>query len=123
VLHKGAVPHEQVPEWLSAADLFVLPTLAEGNSNALLEAMACGLPVISSDRPFNKGLVDSSVGVLVDPTDPGAIREAIRQLVADPARRLALGKAAVERARGRSLTDRAERILGWLEALAARTVE
>ena len=123
VLHTGPVPHERVPEWLSAADLFVLPTLAEGNSNAILEAMACGLPVISSDRPFNQGLVDSSVGVLIDPTDPRAIREAIRQLVADRDSRLAMGRAAAARAQGRSLTDRAERILAWLEALAERAAK
>lgn len=49
VLHAGPVPNEELPIWLNASDVFVLPTLAEGSCNAINEAIACGLPVITSD--------------------------------------------------------------------------
>ena len=44
ILFSGRVPHAEVVTWLSAADVFALPTLSEGSCNAVIEAMACGLP-------------------------------------------------------------------------------
>jgi glycosyltransferase involved in cell wall biosynthesis len=114
VLHAGPVPHEDVPVWLSAADLFVLPTLDEGCSNALLEALACGLPVVTSDRPFNRAVVDESVGRLVEPTDPAAIGAAIAALVDRPDERAKLAAAALAHAGAFSLERRAARIFALL---------
>jgi len=118
VLHAGPVPHEDVPVWLSAADLFVLPTLDEGCSNALLEALACGLPVVSSDRPFNRAVVDESVGRLVEPRDPAALGAAIAELVDRPDERARLAAAALAHARAFSLERRAARILALLRDAA-----
>jgi glycosyltransferase involved in cell wall biosynthesis len=118
VLFAGAVPHEQVPVWLSAADLFVLPTLDEGCSNALLEALACGLPVVTSDRPFNRALVDESMALLVEPSDPAALGKAIATLVDRPALRAALGAAGREHAGAYRLEGRAARILDLLHGVA-----
>ena len=114
VLFQGAVPHQQVPELLSAADIFVLPTLAEGSPNAVLEAMACGLPVVSSDRPFNREILDESVAVLVDPMDTQELGKAICALVDNPDRRRLLGSAALQRAQAYTAVDRARQILHWL---------
>jgi glycosyltransferase involved in cell wall biosynthesis len=119
VLHAGPVPHEQVPVWLSAADLFVLPTLDEGCSNALLEALACGLPVVTSDRPFNRAVVDESVGRLVEPRDTAALGAAIAALVDRPDERARLAAAALAHARAFSLERRAARILALLRDVAA----
>src|SRR5690606_16475453 len=44
VLHAAPVPNEELPYWLNAADVMMLPTLAEGSCNAINEAMACRLP-------------------------------------------------------------------------------
>ena len=118
VLHAGPVPHEDVPLWLSAADLFVLPTLDEGCSNALLEALACGLPIVTSDRPFNRAVVDESMALLVDPADPAALGAAIAELVDRPERRAALGAAALAHAGAFRLERRASRILALLRDVA-----
>ena len=118
VLHAGAVPPEDVPFWLSAADLFVLPTLDEGCSNALLEALACGLPIVTSDRPFNRAVVDESMALLVEPTAPAALSAAIAALVDRPELRAALGKAALAHAAAFRLERRASRILNLLRDVA-----
>jgi glycosyltransferase involved in cell wall biosynthesis len=117
VLFAGAVPHEEVPVWLSAADLFVLPTLDEGCSNALLEALACGLPVVTSDRPFNRAVVDESMALLVEPSDPAALGAAIATLVERPSLRASLGAAARAHAAAFRLERRAARILALLDGV------
>lgn len=68
--------------WYQAADLFVLPSKWEGMSNALLEAMACGLPVIATAAGGNVDAVThEQTGLLVPPEDPAALaRETVRML-------------------------------------------
>jgi glycosyltransferase involved in cell wall biosynthesis len=118
VLHAGPVPHEDVPIWLSAADLFVLPTLDEGCPNAVLEALACGLPVVTSDRPFNRAVVDDSVARLVEPRDTAALGAAIAGLVDRPDERARLSAAALAHARAFSLERRAARVHALLRDVA-----
>jgi teichuronic acid biosynthesis glycosyltransferase TuaC len=119
VLFADAVAPDDVPIWLSAADLFVLPTLDEGCCNALLEALACGLPVVSSDRPFNRAVVDESTALLVEPSDPAALGAAIGALVDQPSLRASLGRAALDRAAAFRLERRAARILTLLRGVVA----
>ena len=114
ILFQGNVSHEDVPEWLSASDVFVLPTLQEGCSNAVVEAMACGLPVISSDLPFNYDIVNDNVGILVDPCDSASLRKAIYSLHMDSELRLKLGQNARQWAQNFSLRQRAMNILEWI---------
>lgn len=113
----GRVPHEQVPELLSAADCFVLPSDVEGSSNATLEAMACGLPVVVSDAAFNDDLVDGTNGLRVPPTEVTALLHAIRRLREDRALRNSLATRALERARSLGIDQRARGILGFLERM------
>jgi len=69
---------QDIPELLRSFDLFVLPSEAEGISNTILEAMACGLPVLATAVGGNVELVvDGSTGRLVPPKDPRAMAEAI----------------------------------------------
>src|SRR5690606_31620582 len=51
VIYGSTLNHDQIPYYLGASDVFVFPTRAEGSSNALLEAMACGLPIITTNIP------------------------------------------------------------------------
>lgn len=84
-----------VPELLRSLDLFVLPSLAEGISNTILEAMACGLPVIATRVGGNADLVEpADAGQIVAPGDVVALADAIEAWSADPLRRRASGAAA-----------------------------
>jgi sugar transferase (PEP-CTERM/EpsH1 system associated) len=86
---------DDVPELMRGFDLFVLPSLAEGVSNTILEAMATGLPVVATRVGGNPELVQQGVtGVLVPPAQPQALADAIRQYVVHPDRCLAHGRAA-----------------------------
>lgn len=70
-----------VPQLLKISDCFVLPTLFEGQSNALMEAMASGLPVITTDIPENRNLVENNTsGFLVPIKNSTALSEAIQKI-------------------------------------------
>ncbi len=85
-----------VSQYLRAADLLVLPSRAEGMSNALLEAMACGIPIVATDLTGNREVLgeDRQAGRLVPPGDPAALAEAIGTLVASDSLCPELGTAA-----------------------------
>jgi L-malate glycosyltransferase len=93
VTFEGAV--EDVAEALRSADIFVLPSVAEGMSNSLLEAMATGLPCVASDIGGNRDLLEpndrGSAGVLVAQSTPEAWADAILTLIRDSGRRAQLG--------------------------------
>lgn len=114
----GRVAHELVPELLSAADAFVLPSRAEGSSNATLEAMACGLPVVVSDRAFNRDICNATTALLVAPDDVKRIRAAVSALVNSSELRAGLAGAALSAARGFGIQERAHGILRWMAARA-----
>ncbi|HXH07673.1 MAG TPA: glycosyltransferase [Vicinamibacterales bacterium] len=86
---------DDVVEVLAAADLFVLPSRSEASPNAVIEAMAAGLPVVASAAGGIVELVeDGRTGRLVPPGDAGALAAALCELMADPARAAAMGRAA-----------------------------
>lgn len=113
-LHCGTVPHEKVYMYLNASDVFVLPTLAEGLCNAILEALACGLPVISSDLPFNYDVLDDSCSILVDPMNKEEIRHAILRIKQDESLKKRLSDGALEKASRFSLKNRIAKILEFI---------
>lgn len=83
-----------VPDLLAAMDIFAFPSLYEGHPNALLEAMAAGLPAVASDIPGNdEVVVEGSTGYLVPAHDAAALAQGIAALARDPALRQAHGAA------------------------------
>jgi sugar transferase (PEP-CTERM/EpsH1 system associated) len=87
-----------VPEILAALDVFVLPSLWEGMPNAVLEAMAAGLPVVATAVGGTpEVVVDGVTGLLVPPRDPDALARAIESLLRDPGLRRKMGQAGWKR--------------------------
>lgn len=114
ILHKGPVPNSELATWLCAADFFVLPTQHEGHCNAINEAMACGLPIISSDIPEVRSQVSAEAGLLVNPTDIASLARAIEELAGNPNMRKLKGEAAYQEQIKRSSRSRASVILEWI---------
>lgn len=93
---------QDVPRLLGAADVFVLPSLSEGISIAILEAMACGLPVLATAVGGNPELVaDGLTGMLTPPAQPQALAAALSRLLEQPETRQAMGQAARQTAQSR----------------------
>ena len=96
----GYVPPERAPEVYRSADVFVSPTYSEGFSNTLLEAMASGLPTVSTD---SVGVVDclrhEENGLLHAPGDVAGLRAALTRLLDDGALRTRLATTALEEVR------------------------
>jgi len=102
LLRKGDAEHlswlpgerDDIPEILRSLDLFVLPSLREGISNTILEAMASGLPVVATCVGGNPELVvEGETGMLVPPSDPAAMANAIRTYLNHPELLKAHGQA------------------------------
>ena len=93
--------YEKMPYAYLAADCLIQPSLAEGLSRSILEAMACGLPIIATDVGGNPELVSSENGILVKPRSGQEIAEAVTSLFEDDALRKRMG----ERSRGKVLAD------------------
>ena len=89
---------EDVPDILRGLDCFVLPSLAEVISNAILEAMASGLPVVATDVGGNAELIEAGkTGELVPAADPEALAHAIVRYASDPGRARVAGQAGRQR--------------------------
>jgi glycosyltransferase involved in cell wall biosynthesis len=120
----GAVPHAELPGVLRAADLFLLATEPpESFGIVLIEAMASGLPVIATDYPGVRAVVDDRTGILVPRGDPAAVAGALRELIAaGPERRAELGAAGRAKAEREwswpSLVERMD--AAYAEAIEAR---
>ena len=110
IVFKGEVVYSEMPIFLSMADLFVLPTLHEGSSNATIEAMACGLPIVTSDLPEMREILSNENAVFVNPRDVENLRDEVLTLLTSESRMLEMGEANLKRAENYSLRSRAKRI-------------
>jgi glycosyltransferase involved in cell wall biosynthesis len=98
VIFTGRVPGEDLPFLYSGAGLFVFPSLNEGFGLPVLEAMACGTPVIASNRTSIPE-VAGDAALLVDPGNNGELTDAIEAVLSDNALRDSLRNKGLERAR------------------------
>ena len=104
VTFHGNVAHEQVLKILSDAHLFVFPTrVKEGFPKAVVEAMACGLPVIATAVSVLPHLIGSQNGLLLAATDYEAVAEAVKVMIADDRRLAEMSISARETSRDYTL--------------------
>ncbi|WP_224483113.1 glycosyltransferase family 4 protein [Robertkochia aurantiaca] len=115
IVFQNRVPSSQVPELLSAADVFVLPTLREGCSNAIVEAMACGLPVISSDIEEVRVQCKQSYSILVDPLNIKELEKAISRIIYDDNLLDKMSSQALKDSVNYDLQKRANSILNFVK--------
>jgi glycosyltransferase involved in cell wall biosynthesis len=106
IVRPGYVADEELVELYSGADCFMFPSFSEGFGFPVLEAMACGAPVIAGDRASLPEVVGDA-GLLVDPADDEAIAGALAELLASPERRQALRERGLEHSRRFSWSDTA----------------
>jgi teichuronic acid biosynthesis glycosyltransferase TuaC len=113
-IFKGTVSHDILPDFLNCADVFVLPTLNEGCSNAIIEAMACGLPIISSNLPFNSDILNKVNSILVNPNNINEISTSIKFLKDNEKIRKEMALKAIDTSMGLTISKRAENILKFI---------
>lgn len=109
-LYIGEMEHSKIPLYLSAADFFVLPTQNEGCCNAILEAISCGLPIISSDCPFNDDILDDTYSIRIDPNNVALLHESIIRLASDKKGMREMSENAHQASLKFGIHERAEKI-------------
>lgn len=114
----GSEEHRRI---FAEADLFCLPTLGDCTPLVIGEAMAAGLPVLTTRIGSNEESVGGEAGVLIEPGDDAALAATLATLVSDPQRLRAMGAAARARASRLMRAERnAERIVALLAGIAGR---
>lgn len=89
----GPVNHEDIPLWISASDILVLPSLSEGRPNVILEALACEVPVVATDvGGIPELMVDGETGYLVPAKSPDELSRKINKLLDNKNRREKMGE-------------------------------
>lgn len=122
ILFCGTLPHDGVSDYLSAADVFVLPTRDEGCCNAIVEALACGLPVISSVKKFNDDILNENCSIRIDEMSVPEIAEAIDTLYRDQTMVERLSAGALDKAKSLTIQERVNRIVAFVEETIAEKV-
>lgn len=121
IIFRGTAKHDDIPLLLNCADIFVLPTQKEGCCNSIVEALACGLPVVSSDGSFNDDILDAENSIRIDVDDVDAIAEAISNLKNNIELRRSMSKISIERHTRYTIEDRAKRIVAFIEKMTKKT--
>ncbi len=120
ILKANSVLNENLPLWLNASDIFVLPTLAEGNCNAINEAIACGLPIITSNIDDVKFQVKENA-ILINPMNIDEISNAINTLFMDENLRKNMSSISLELAKNLDISHRAKIILDFMKKTITNT--
>jgi glycosyltransferase involved in cell wall biosynthesis len=115
----GYVPDDELPRWYHAATVFCYPSLYEGFGLPVLEAMACGVPVITSNIG-SMAEIGQDAALLIDSTDTDAIAAAIKFLLADAGARARHTAAGLDRAAQYSWDRTAEESLAVFRRVASR---
>jgi len=113
----GSLDNVLVPSFLKSCDMFVFPSLAEGSSNAIAEAISCGLPIITTRIPEILEQVGENNALFAEPNDVSSLRRCIIQFVENEGLRQTYSQRSKALSSVFSLEGRAKRILTWIEAI------
>ncbi|HWW19424.1 MAG TPA: glycosyltransferase family 1 protein [Steroidobacteraceae bacterium] len=116
ILMPGWISHEDLAALYSLAELFVFPSLHEGFGIPLVEAMACGCPIVAANTGSVPEVVDQAA-CLVDPLQPDEIAGGIQRVLADATLRAELSAKGLERAKIFSWDKTARQVLDMLDSL------
>jgi 1,2-diacylglycerol 3-alpha-glucosyltransferase len=116
----GFVPNEKVPQYYSAADLFVYPSVSETQGLTILEALSAGLPVITPRAPGNQDVVVHNVNGFLTKNDADNFSEHILKLVNDPRRRKEMSVAAEKTAQPFTRENMARKMLEVYQGVIKR---
>lgn len=114
IIYGGFVSHDELPTYLCAADVYAIPTRWEGCCNSIIEAMACGLPIVSSNRSFNWDILNKENSILVEPDDINQVSDAIEKLYLDTELKDGLANNSLVDANNLSIERRAANILSFI---------
>lgn len=115
IVYKGPLEHDLLPQFFNAADVFVLPTQKEGCSNAIVESLACGTPVISANRAFNADILNESNSIMVDPDSVEEIENAIKKLKNNRDLLASMAQFTREHSPNYSIKERASKIYEFIK--------
>jgi len=118
----GRIPRDEMTREFAVADIFVLPSLAEGSAEAIYEALACGVPVVTTAEAGSV-VRDGVEGHIVPSRDPEALANAIAEIVEDRQERARMAQSARQRAREFTQERYGERLIGALKSFAAKEHE
>lgn len=103
VRFSNPVPYHRMPQYLAAANIYVSPSFIDSTSVSLLEAMACGLPPVTTDIPGNREWVKDGInGLLYPPKDHGALSERIVRLIENEDLRKRFGERCFQEVKERA---------------------
>lgn len=98
VIFKGFIPQKDIVNFYQNLDLFVFPSSIEGFGIPLIEAMSCGIPVVTSNTSSMPEIV-SKAGIKVQPNNENALKNAIQDLISDKSKLKKMSKLSLERSK------------------------
>lgn len=114
----GYINHDNLPEYYNIADVYVLPSLREELSNTIMEAMACGVPVIATEVGGNPYLIEDGItGLLVSPKDIHMLSKKITFILKNPREASSISRKALKKIRKIAKIDVSEKYMMVLSKL------
>ena len=115
IIHKGPINHSLIPTYMNCSNVFVMPTLKEGCCNAIVEALAIGLPVISSNGAFNDDILNDENSIRINPNNVHEIASAIKLLKENPTLCKSMTEYSISKHKQYSISSRAYSILSFID--------
>ncbi|WP_181005394.1 glycosyltransferase family 4 protein [Clostridium sp. 3-3] len=117
LVFRDTIPHSELAYFYSSIDVFAFPTYNEGCCTAIVEAIACGCPIISSNRSFNYDICKENNSILIEPNDIDELKRSIIYLKNNKDAREKMSIASLELAKNLSLEAKSRKILEYINEI------